>query len=380
MAAGDEEPAEAVVLEVPEPAGEASAPGKGGLVEHFAGVLGAVVGDLDRDMIGMGRERAGQPVLLARREAFAPRAQEVADPVERLALAASVAERLLLDSAANVIDRSAGELDDVEGVQHAGRVLELVIDRVLVSLERVQRRDLDPLAERLAAFVQPVSVGLAGSAGDEVEEPRGRVGSAGQVDHPGELLRAAPARVTVVPDVLVHAQDLHALEPGRVVRSLDQDWSDLGPERVPGGPELPGQTLDRRSLAPELTDRPPDRARAQQPARSADLRILLDERDHRADALEADPAALAPPDPHRPAGTGRIDHLDHHTAVTSRDDSTAGAARDRIAGLRFERQARWSLRHRDQVEAWEVEENIASVAAIGRVRADATRVGHRRGP
>lgn len=33
-------------------------------------------------------------------------------------------------------------------------------------------------------------------------------------------------------------------------------------------------------------------------------KLELDQRDHRADVLEADPAALAPPDPHRPAGPG----------------------------------------------------------------------------
>src|SRR5699024_3294886 len=204
-----------------------------GLVEDVAEVLGAVVGDLDRDMLGMRRERAGQPSLLARGEAFPSGAENMTDPVEGVALAASVAESLLLDPAADVIDCSPGELHDVERIQHAGGVLELVIDRVLVALERVQRGDLDPLAELVAALVEPVSVGLAGSAEDEVEESGGGVGAASQIDHPGELLRSAPARVPVVPDVLVHAQDLNALEPGRVVRGPGQDWSDLGPERVP---------------------------------------------------------------------------------------------------------------------------------------------------
>ena len=67
-----------------------------------------MVGDLDRGMIGVGRERAGQPVLLARREAFAPRAEEVADPVERVALAASVAEGLLLDSSSREVGGREG--------------------------------------------------------------------------------------------------------------------------------------------------------------------------------------------------------------------------------------------------------------------------------
>src|SRR5699024_9521252 len=46
--------------------GEAASLGGCGLVEDVAEVLGAVVGDLDRDMLGMRRDRAGQPSLLAR--------------------------------------------------------------------------------------------------------------------------------------------------------------------------------------------------------------------------------------------------------------------------------------------------------------------------
>nr|MCW1079374.1 hypothetical protein [Streptococcus anginosus] len=71
-----------------------------------------------------------------------------------------------------------------------------------------------------------------------------------------------PARVPVMPDMFVHAQDLHVLEPGRVVRGLDQDRSNLGPERVPRRAELAGQALDRRPLAPEPADRPADSAPA----------------------------------------------------------------------------------------------------------------------
>src|SRR5699024_7467059 len=141
-----------------------------------------------------------------------------------------------------------------------------------------------------------------------------------------------------------------------------------------------GQALDRRSLAAELTDRPADRARAQQAPRSADLRVLLHERDHLAEALVADPAALAPPDPHWTARPGRIDYLDHHSAVTRGDDSATRASGHWIAGLDLEHQARTALHHRGQMEAGEIEEKIATVAAAERVRAGARRVGHCRGP
>lgn len=354
--------------------------GRGGLVEHVTDVLGAHVGDLDRDVIGVGCERCFQAGLLAGGEAFLPGPEDVTDAVERVARTASVAEGLLLDPTARVIDGAGGELDDVERIQHAGGVLELVIDRVLVALERVECGDLDLLAEPFAAFVEPVPVGVAGSAGDEVEQPGGGVGSVSQVHHPGGLLRTAPSWVAVVPDMLVHAQDLHALEAGWVVRGRDQDWSDLGPEGVPGRAELAGQALDRRSLTAELSDCPADRARAQQPSRSADVGVLLDEGGDVAEGLAADPAAFAPPDPHRPACPGRVDHRGHDPAMPCGDDSTAGASGDGIAGLHLEYQARGVFQYCGQMEVGEVEEEIASAAAVERVGAGARRVGHRRGP
>ena len=44
---------------------------------------------------------------------------------------------VVLDAAAHVIEDVPSELDDMEGVQDAGGVLELVIDRVLVFLEGI---------------------------------------------------------------------------------------------------------------------------------------------------------------------------------------------------------------------------------------------------
>lgn len=127
-------------------------------------------------MIGVSGERPGQAVLLARGESLSPGAEEVADPVERVSLAASMTEGLLLEPAANVIHRRRAELDDVERVEHAVGVLELVIDRVLVSLERVQRRDLDHLPEPLAPLVQAVAVDRPGPAWRQCEQPRGGMG------------------------------------------------------------------------------------------------------------------------------------------------------------------------------------------------------------
>lgn len=181
-------------------------------------------------------------------------------------------------------------------------------------------------------------------------------------------------------DVLVHAQDLHALEPGRIFRGLDQHGPDLGPEGVPGRAELPGAAPDRRSLSTELPGRPTDRTGAQQPSWQADRGILLNERDDREEVFAIDPVALAPPDQDRPTRPGTVGRLDHDPAMTSGDGTAAAAAGHRVTGLDLEEKARSSLRDRNQAEAGEVEKKLAAVAAIKRVRAYATTVAHRRGP
>ena len=79
-------------------------------------------------------------------------AQEKPDLIEGIALAPAVTGRVLLDAATHLTWGVASEFDDVEGVEDAGGVLELVVDGVLVSLEGVQCRDLDTGAKLFAAL------------------------------------------------------------------------------------------------------------------------------------------------------------------------------------------------------------------------------------
>ena len=90
--------------------------------------------------------------MLAWGEPVARGAQKKPDLIEGIALAPAVTGRVLLDAAAYLIESVASEFDDVKGVEHAGGVLELVVDGVLVSLEGVQRRDLDTGAKLFAAL------------------------------------------------------------------------------------------------------------------------------------------------------------------------------------------------------------------------------------
>ena len=131
--------------------GQASALGGCGLMEDIAHLLGTVVGDFDTDMGLICSEGCAESFLLTLREPITRGAQKKPDLVEGITLASTVPQRFLLDATAYLIKGVAGELDDVKGVEHAGGVLELVINGVLISLEGIQRRDLDTGAKDTGA-------------------------------------------------------------------------------------------------------------------------------------------------------------------------------------------------------------------------------------
>jgi hypothetical protein len=110
-------------------------------------------------------------------------------------------------------------LDDVEGVEDGDGVVELIVDGVLVAMERVECGDLDVVAERGVASLQTHLVGGTGSAGDDVEELGFHLallvpaGLSGQVDHPGELLGGAAAAVDRYGGDVVRRPWLYATSP-----------------------------------------------------------------------------------------------------------------------------------------------------------------------
>ena len=106
-------------------------------MEDVSDLLGAALGDFDTDMRLIYHEGLTEAFLLTWGEPVARGAQKIADLIEGIALASTVTGRVLLDAAAYLIESVASELDDVEGVQDAGGVLELIVDGVLVSLEGV---------------------------------------------------------------------------------------------------------------------------------------------------------------------------------------------------------------------------------------------------
>ena len=148
--------------------GQASALGGCVLVEDVSDLLGAVVGDFDTDMRLICREGLTESFLLTLREPITRGAQKIADLIERITLAPAVTGRVLLDATTHLIESVTGELDDVKGIEHAGGVLELVINGVLISLEGIQRRDSHPRTEVFSALGQPVLMRGARPSRDQV--------------------------------------------------------------------------------------------------------------------------------------------------------------------------------------------------------------------
>ena len=205
-------------------------------MEDIAHLLGAVVGDFDTDMRLICREGLTEAFLLTLREPITRGAQKKPDLIEGITLAPAVTGRVLLDATTHLIESVTGELDDVKGIEHAGGVLELVINGVLISLEGIQRRDSHPRTEVFAALGQPVLVHGARPSRDQIQQAgRGMILPSRQVDDAGELTWAPAASVLVVPHVLVNPQYPYPCETGGVIRCGLQARLDMGPHGIPRG-------------------------------------------------------------------------------------------------------------------------------------------------
>ena len=260
--------------------------------------------------------------LLTWGELVARGAQKKPDLVEGITCASAVTQGVLLDATTYLIKGVTGELDDVKGIEHAGCVLELIVDGVLISLEGIQRRDLHPRSEVFSALGQPVLVHGARPSRDQVQQAgRGMILPACQVHDAGELTWASSASVLVMPHMLINPQYPHACEAGGVIRCGLQARLDVGPHGILRSCQLSSQSCNGGSLEAQLSDRPADRPGAQTRPGSTHRVVLLSEGRDLAGVFAAYPASLKPPDPRRDPGPGRVDHLHHHAPVALSDSA-----------------------------------------------------------
>jgi len=100
-------------------------------MEDLAHLLGEQVGDFNTDMRLICHEGLTEAFLLTLREPITRGAQKKPDLIEGITLAPAVTGRVLLDAATHLIESIASELDNMEGIEDAGGVLELIVDGVL---------------------------------------------------------------------------------------------------------------------------------------------------------------------------------------------------------------------------------------------------------
>ena len=89
------------------------------------------VGDFNTDMRLICHEGLTEAFLLTWGEPVARGAQKKPNLIEGIPLASTMTGRVLLDAATHLTWGVASELDDMKGIEHAGGVLELVINGVL---------------------------------------------------------------------------------------------------------------------------------------------------------------------------------------------------------------------------------------------------------
>ena len=200
---------------------------------------------------------------------------------------------------------------------------------------------------------------------------------ASQVHDASELTWAPAASVLVEPHMLINPQHPHPCETGGVIRCGLQTQLDMGPHGIPRGSSLAGQSCNGGSLDAQLSDRPADRPCIHTRPGSTRRMVMLDEGRDLAGVFAAHPTSFMPPDPHRDPGPRRVDHLHHHTPVSSSNHPTTRAANQLVARLNIEHQSIWGANRTHQMEALQTDQQITPITTIKRHRAAAGRVRHR---
>ena len=115
-----------------------------------------------------------------------------------------------------LIQGIAGQVHDVEGVHDRGCVWELFGGGALEPGESIHRDNLNALTPRVGLGGQPGFEDLLGAARDHVQESGGTAAimDGRHVQDDGDVFVAVWG---VSPHVFIHANDAHALTPGRVV-------------------------------------------------------------------------------------------------------------------------------------------------------------------
>src|SRR5208283_1738260 len=178
-------------------------------------------------------------------EAFVTGEQELADPIERVSFAAAMAQRLVLDAPAHLVDATVGDSHDMKRVGDTDRMVEVWGGAAAITLGQVGGDDTDGSQPGRVLLGAPSAQVNRRVALHQVDDPL-----AVQIDQPGHVDGPVLGRGREERG-LVDAEGSDSLHSPRV---LDQ-WGAVEDHGVhhgpPAHPELAGHDSDREG---ELSD------------------------------------------------------------------------------------------------------------------------------
>ena len=269
-------------------------------VELSDGLLG-VPGGRHVTVRVSGAQQSRELLLTALVEALGGLDEESPGPKERVVLAASVTQQLVLDASAALVELVDGVLHDVEGIGDEARLGQGDLESAAVGAGEVEGARLDVEAPQARAPEQPASRRLGRSALDHVEEP-----SATHVDDRGRELatvEGSPAHEAG----LIQTEGTHPLEAGSIQgEQPPADAHERVVDGVPVAPELGRHLVDGATEPTDLQRRPTSRPRQHRVTRQSDPAVLLGEARLRAHPVRAAEPSLAPDHPGAPTPIGQI--------------------------------------------------------------------------
>jgi hypothetical protein len=241
---------------------------------------------------------------------------------------APVAERLVLDPAAALVELRVRQLHDVERVRDLARVREGVGEGLPVRPGQVEHAPGDAGSPRPGLGLDPRRRPGSCAPRDDVEQLR----RASDVHDGGAPVLAAPP-AGAGEERLIEAQRAHWADASRVVDQRRAVGGHGVHDGVPVTAELTGDLRHRAALAADLDGDPPPGPVGHRRACRGDLGVGLGPRPDTAPSLGAAPAALAPHQHRWTAERRQVDQRDGRAVLHPRSSPASGAADHLGSGL-----------------------------------------------
>jgi hypothetical protein len=255
--------------------------------------------------------------------------QQLADAVQRIALAAPVAQGRLLHAAADLVDHQVGQPDGVEVVHHHPGMAQRGDQRARIAAPWIQR-DRGDLGQPVAGTAAEPAVHRGpGAVGHHIQQP-----ATLEIDQASDV----PSRRQAGG---LEEAGLVQAERGDTVQAigiLHQRPAEIGHRPHHGRPANPEVTRHRRDRVGVLADPPTGLGAGPlgQDRPRTDRGDLLGPGPHPTCRLGAAPDPLAPAQHHRPAASGQVAYPDRAAAVGFGSHPTALTADHSGRGLNDE--------------------------------------------